>query len=81
MTTRMSIVPLGDEAMLVRFADSPLAEAKPTGSRLCSPACQSPPVDVLEIVAESLVSVQRLRPGTDFRLAGELSLMSRDAGP
>jgi inhibitor of KinA len=83
MTARMSMVPLGDEAMLVRFADSLSAEANQRAVGFAARLAQSPPVDVLEIVP-SLVSVQlRLRPGTDFRrLAGELSLMLReDAGP
>ena len=76
MAARMSIVPLGDEAMLVRFAESLSAEANQLAVGFAARLAQSPPVDVLEIVP-SLVSVQlRLRPGTDFRrLAGELSLV------
>ena len=76
MMARMSIVPLGDEAMLVRFAESLSPEANRLAVGFAARLAQSPPADVVEIVP-SLVSVQlRLRPGTDFRrLAGELSLM------
>ena len=77
----MSIVPLGDAAMLVRFGDSLSVTANASAVAFAATLERMSLAEIVEIVP-SLVSVQlRLRPGADFhRLAGELSLLSFEDG-
>jgi KipI family sensor histidine kinase inhibitor len=73
--TSATLLPLGDAALLVRFADS-LSDAANRAAIAFAARLEADPPEGIEEIAPGLVSVLlRVRPGADlWRLSGELRL-------
>lgn len=80
-TTSARLMPLGDEALVVRFADT-LSDSGNRAAIAFAARLGADPPEGVEEIAPGLVSVLlRLRPGTDFwRLSGELRLRMGQVG-
>ncbi|HWA17571.1 MAG TPA: carboxyltransferase domain-containing protein [Devosia sp.] len=76
-----TLLPLGDQALLIRYADTLSNIANRAAIAAASHIAQTPPAGVEEVVP-GLVSVMlRYGPGTDFqRLRGEVGLLLNGVG-
>lgn len=77
-----TLVPLGDEAVLVRFAETLSEPANRAAIGLAARLEADPPEGAVEIVPGLVSVLVRMRPGTGFhRLCGEIGLRMGEAAP